>query len=181
MILDADTIETIKALVGCEVGNLEPLKKIAIESLDRAKVLVLFEDEIRGLGFKWDEYAEEIAEIVIRTWVFMAQSLGQLAAGSSPRQLRLYPAWRLKRSKTREIPRQDWYDRWVKAGEAVGWQGACASDFVALKTSPIWQALGDGAGGYRDTWGNPFPPFAIDSGMDWWRVSREECNVLGLV
>ena len=180
MILTADSIETIRALVGCEVGNFEPIKKIAIESIDREKVLSMFEYEIKRLGFKWDFYAEEIAEIVIHTWVFMAQSQRQLAA-QTPGQLRRYPAWRLKRSKVREIPRQDWYDRWVNAGEAVRWQGACASDFVALKTSPIWQALGDGAGGYRDVWGNPFPPFAVDSGMDWWRVSREECDVLGLV
>ena len=51
---------------------------------------------------------------------------------------------------------------------------------VALKSSPIWQALGDGAGGYRDTLGNPYPPFAYNSGLDWSDVDAEECAELGL-
>lgn len=180
MLLDADAIETIRALVGCEVGNLKPIKKLAINSLDRENVLSLFEKEVKRMGFKWDLYAEEIVEIVIRTWKFMEQSRQKISA-QTPGQRRLYPAWRLKRSKTKEVPRQDWHDRWVHAGKFVGWKGACASDFVALKTSPIWQALGNGVGGYNDTWGNPYPPFAVDSGMDWWRVSREECRALGLI
>ena len=52
---------------------------------------------------------------------------------------------------------------------------------VALKNSPIWQALGDGVGGYNDTLGNPYPPFAFDSGMAWVGVDRSECIKLGLV
>ena len=52
--------------------------------------------------------------------------------------------------------------------------------FIALKTSPIWQALGDGAGGFRDTLGNPYPPFAYSSGMAWVAVDRETCERLGL-
>ena len=52
---------------------------------------------------------------------------------------------------------------------------------VALKTSPIWQALGDGAGGYRDTLGNPYPPFAYGSGLAWADVSRDEAIELGLI
>ena len=52
---------------------------------------------------------------------------------------------------------------------------------VALKTSPIWAALGNGAGGYRDTLGNPFPPFAYGSGLAWADVSRDEAIELGLI
>ena len=52
---------------------------------------------------------------------------------------------------------------------------------VALKGSPIWAALGNGAGGYRDTLGNPFPPFAFGSGLAWADISRDEAIKLGLV
>ena len=51
---------------------------------------------------------------------------------------------------------------------------------VALKSSPIWQALGDGVGGFKDTLGNPYPPFAYSSGMGWTDISRRECAELGL-
>lgn len=52
---------------------------------------------------------------------------------------------------------------------------------IALKDSPIWAALGDGAGDYTDTLDNPFPPFAFNSGMDWRDVPRAECEELGLI
>ena len=71
--------------------------------------------------------------------------------------------------------------RWAAAGNATAWQGACRDDLVALKSSPIWAALGEGAGGFKDAIGNPFPPFAFGSGMTWQRVSRDEAAELGLV
>ena len=52
---------------------------------------------------------------------------------------------------------------------------------IALKSSPIWAALGAGAGGFRDTLGNPYPPFAYGSGLDWDDVERERCEELGLI
>ena len=120
-------------------------------------------------------------DLIVKTQRRMAQSLGQLVAGSTPGQLRRYPAWRLVRGGTRRIPRDDWDRRWIAAGSETGWQGACRDDYVALKDSPIWAALGQGAGGFRDAIGNPFPPFAFGSGMTWERVSRDECAALGLV
>lgn len=120
-------------------------------------------------------------DLIVKTQRRMAQSLGQLVAGSTPGQLRRYPAWRLVRGGTRQVPRDDWDRRWIAAGSETGWQGACRDDYVALKDSPIWAALGQGAGGFRDAIGNPFPPFAFGSGMTWERVSRGECDALGLV
>ncbi len=52
---------------------------------------------------------------------------------------------------------------------------------IARKDSPIWQALGDGAGGHEDTLSNPFPPFAFNSGMAWKAVDRARCLSLALV
>ena len=101
-----------------------------------------------------------------------------------------FPAWNLTRLAGRRVPREDWPARWNAAGSSVGWEGAyrpvyhgSGADFgfVALKDSPIWQALGDGAGGFTDTLGNPYPPFAFSSGMSWLQVDRETCERLGLI
>ena len=100
--------------------------------------------------------------------------MGQMAAGESPVFLRTNPAWRLERTGARKKPRGDWKRRWEAAGASVGWQGAAKRSFVALKDSPIWDALGKGVGGFGDTLGSPFPPFAFGSGMAWTNVSRRE-------
>lgn len=93
-----------------------------------------------------------------------------------------FPAWELVRYEDRRMPR-DWAARWKAAGDSVGWVGVArdATEMVALKDSPIWAAIGNGAGGYRDTLGNPYPPFAFSSGMDWRGVRRARCIELGLI
>ena len=117
--------------------------------------------------------------LILRTQRQMAASAARLEARDSD-ELADWPAWRLERYGVRRTPRADWPQRWHAAGEATGWQGACKRVFVALKTSPIWQALGAGAGGFTDTLGNPYPPFAYGSGMDWTDVDAEEAERLGL-
>ena len=119
-------------------------------------------------------------DFIAQTQRRMAQSLGQLAA-QTPGVLKAFPAWRLVRRGTRMDPRDDWDLRWAAAGTATAWQGTCRDDLVALKSSPIWAALGDGAGGFKDAIGNPFPPFAFGSGMGWIAVGRDEAAELGLV
>jgi hypothetical protein len=83
-------------------------------------------------------------------------------------------------------PGQDWPSRWKAAlGDSGDKKAQQAFDgtgrMVALKSSGVWQSLGDGAGGYGDTLGNPFPPFAFDSGMRVDEVSREGAQELGLI
>ena len=117
--------------------------------------------------------------LILRTQRQMAASAARLAE-QTPDVLDAWPAWRLTRMGTRAVPRDDWPARWHAAGERVAWRGAHRTKMVALKSSPIWQALGDGAGGFRDTLGNPYPPFAFGSGLDWVDVSREEALRLGL-
>ena len=117
--------------------------------------------------------------LIIDTQTQMASSVARLSEQTDA-TLNLFPAWELTRLETRAVPRQDWMARWTAAGESVGFEGALQRRFIALKSSPIWQALGNGAGGYRDALGNPYPPFAYSSGMDWVDVSREDCEKLGL-
>ena len=119
--------------------------------------------------------------LIIDTQTQMAASVARLSE-QTPAVLEMWPAWEFVRLEGRAMPRGDWPQRWEAAARAVGFEGV-SRDFgrmVALKVSPVWQALGDGAGGFRDTLGNPFPPFASNSGMGWVDVSREECEALGL-
>ena len=117
--------------------------------------------------------------LIIDTQRQMAASVSRIQT-QTPGTLAAYPAWELTRLVDKHVPREDWPARWRNAGESIGWEGALKDRFIALKTSPIWQALGDGAGGFRDTLGNPYPPFAYSSGMAWVAVGRETCERLGL-
>lgn len=117
----------------------------------------------------------------------MAASVARLWS-QTPATVDAYPAWELTRFEDRRAPRADWQRRWRAAGEAVGWEGALRTSgiypdwgMVALKSSPVWAALGAGAGGFRDALGNPYPPFAYGSGLDWEDVERGRCEELGLI
>ena len=122
--------------------------------------------------------------LILETQTQMAASVAQLQEQTDD-VIEEWPAWELLRLEGRAVPRPDWAARWNAAGKSVSWEGAVETHvggrMVALKSSPIWQALGDGVGGFTDTLGNPFPPFAYSSGMGWEDVSREECERIGLL
>ena len=118
--------------------------------------------------------------LILDTQRQMAASVARLSEETEA-TMTIFPAWELVRTSTRRVPREDWPARWRAAGDSVGWEGALQGRFIALKSSPIWQALGDGAGGFTDTLGNPYPPFAYSSGMNWRAVDADTCEKLGLV
>lgn len=109
-----------------------------------------------------------------------------------------YPAWELSRMYDRAVPRgfraskggalipvpdEDWPSRWREAAEQSGDEAALkvlddTGRMVALKSSPIWAALGSLR---EDSLGNAFPPFAFNSGFDVDGVPRNECEDLGLL
>ncbi len=118
-------------------------------------------------------------QLIIDTNVKQARSMGQMAVGEEdPDVLMALPAWKLTRTGARKKPRGDWAARWKAAGESVGWAGALKRRMVALKNSPIWQAVGDGVGGYDDALGSPYPPFAFGSGMAWVNVDGCEWKAM---
>ena len=109
----------------------------------------------------------------------------------SPEVVQEYPALELLRMFARHVPRgfelgpkgglipvpdDDWPSRWQAAGGEL-----VDGRMVALKSDPIWQALGDGVGGYDDTLENPFPPFAFNSGFMTVDVSRKDAIALGVM
>lgn len=118
--------------------------------------------------------------LILDTQRQMAASVARLSEETEVTAF-MDPAWELVRMGTRRVPREDWPARWHAAGASIGWEGALKDRFIALKSSPIWQALGDGAGGFTDTLHNPYPPFAYSSGMDWRAVDRDTCEKLGLI
>ncbi len=132
-----------------------------------------------GSGGLTDHGSDRRLGLILDTQRQMAATVARLEL-QTPEVLAQWPAWRLTRFVGRRVPRDDWPSRWAAAGNAVGWQGASRTRMVALKSSPIWKALGDGAGGFKDTLGNPYPPFAYGSGMDWEDVGAEEAERLGL-
>ena len=94
--------------------------------------------------------------------------------------------FKLEKGALVTVPGDDWPSRWRAAAQTVGDTDALrilgdTGRMIALKASPIWQALGDGAGGYDDTLGNPYPPFAFNSGYDTDGVDRAQCEELGLI
>lgn len=118
--------------------------------------------------------------LIIDTQRQMAASVAVLSEQTEA-TVAMWPAWELTRLETRAVPRPDWDRRWAAAGLACNFEGALKDRLIALKNSPIWQHLGNGAGGYRDTLGNPYPPFAFSSGMDWVEVDRDKCIALSLI
>lgn len=81
---------------------------------------------------------------------------------------------------------RDWPERWRAAAEEAGDDDAArvldeTGEMIALKSSGIWQSLGDGAGGYEDTLGNPYDPIAFNTYMRQFEVARERMEELGFL
>lgn len=91
--------------------------------------------------------------------------------------LLLYPAQELTPSLAR-VPRTDWPDRFQAAASDAGDDAAGAAfqstgRMVALKTSPLWEAL--------SIFGNPWPPFDWGSTRMLRDVDRADAIGLGLL
>lgn len=164
----------------------------ALDELGFDRDSLLFSDEL-GLrepperGSLQDLSSRARIQLQLETNIRQARSVAQAKAGSTPSALSMFPAWKLVRIYGRRIPR-DWAARWQSAGDSVAWEGAAKGypgltgepRMIALKSSPIWQAIGDGAGGYQDTLGNGYPPFAFGSGLGWLEATAAESKEAGL-
>ena len=149
-----------------------------------------------------DLFSTDRLNLILKTQEQMAQGAAKNIWGNEPAALEQYPAWELIRVAAREVPRG-----LIRKGKGVlepvpedawdtdsgRWQAACtaAEDeealkifkdsgrLVARKDSGVWQSLGDGAGGYDDTLGNDYEPYAFNSGMGRVEVSADEFEKLG--
>jgi len=137
-----------------------------------------------------DLRSQERRELVIETQFRLAANEAYYNSGLSDLSRLQWPAWELIRISPRRIPRgqkmlkgglvddpgQDWPARWIAAGGEL-FEGR----MIAAKDSDVWQALGDGEGGFEDTLGNPYPPFAFGSGYGIREIAREEALIMGVI
>jgi hypothetical protein len=157
------------------------------------------DEELRGT-IK-DLSSDRRIDLMLKTNTDLVHGAGNFVQGQNADVLDAFPAQELFRAESRTVergskrgpkseivddPGNSWESRWRAAATISGDTDALrvftqTGRMVARKDSPIWQALGDGAGGYTDTLGNPFPPFAFNSGM-WVRdIDRDEAIDLGLM
>ena len=128
--------------------------------------------EDQGPGGIRNLMSQRRLDLILKTNVEQARGWARHMEGTTPGALLAYPAQRLVRVRQRRMPR-DWTSRWKEAGDAVGWQGACRDEFVALKLSPIWAQL--------SRFGTPYPPFDFNSGMGVEDVGKRKARELGLL
>ena len=148
-----------------------------------------------------DLFSTDRLNLILQTLTEMTQGAAKNIWGNEPDALEQYPAWELIRVAAVDVPRgmirrgkgfvdvpeQAWDTedgRWPQACDEAGDDEAqsifdATGRMVARKDSGVWQALGDGAGGYDDTLGNDYEPFAFNSGMGRVEVSRQEFIDLG--
>ena len=138
-----------------------------------------------GGGPLTDLRSDARINLVLKTNRDISQGAGWFIQGQQEEVLDAFPAQELVRIESRRVER-NWKTRWMIAAQTSGDVDAARvaelnGRMIARKDSPIWQALGDGAGGYEDSLGNPFAPFAFNSGMDVRDIAYSEAVELGLL
>lgn len=152
-------------------------------------------------GSLTDLFSTDRLNLILKTQQDLMQGAAKNIWGNEPDALEQYPAWELVRVAAVEVPRgekkvkggfetvpEDAWDsdngRWINACREADDNEAqnifeSTGRMIARKDSEVWSALGDGAGGYEDTLGNDFEPFAFNSGMGRVEISAKEFEDLG--
>lgn len=156
------------------------------EGMDQATARVELKEILREIGYTPDPDAagtlkdlssDARLNLVLETNVEMAQGYGYHAQGQDEELLGLYPAQELYRAEDRDEEREWMRVIWPEAAAKVGDTGAInawkSGRMVARKDSPIWTEISD--------FGQPYPPFKYNSGMDVMDVDREEAVALGVM
>lgn len=144
---------------------IEGLQKLGIKEGLKPK-------DPKKVGGLQDITSERRLDLIYSMQTGLAYGHANWKRGMDPAILEAVPAQRLTRVRRAKKPR-NWSVRWAQAGGKVAWAGAIKTDHVALKTSPIWEAL--------SRFGYPYPPFDFNSGMWVKDVLRPEAVRLGLI
>ncbi len=148
-------------------------------------------DEALGIppataGSLRDLSSEKRLNLIYDTQAQLMRGLGLKLRGAT--RADRYPAWELVRvAKFNSENQREWLKRWAIAKDNVESQGTLnlepetlnSSRMIALKSSPIWLALGSSAL-FPDAVNADHPPFAFNSGMGWREVPIEEAEEFGL-
>ena len=113
-------------------------------------------------------------DVMMKTNADQAKGYASHLRATTAGAILAFPAYELVRVQQRKMPR-DWHSRWIKAANAVGWDGVAKDTdrMIALKTSPVWAEL--------SVFGNPFPPFDYNSGMGIRDIAKSVCREIGLL
>lgn len=182
------------------------LKKIFLEELGYDPATGFPGDEQLGIppaepGSLRDLSSDRRINFFLTTQEELMRGAAQKARGEDGSRLVQFPAWELVRIKHREVPRgseasgtKGWVDRWIQAGgklltDAKGHTITITDSpfadergqarLIALKTDPVWQALGD-SDIFDDALDVSHPPFAFNSGKSWREVHHSEARALGV-
>jgi hypothetical protein len=162
-------------------------------NLDRATARVQLQEALRQISYQpttadagtiKDLSSSERLNLILDTNVATAAGYGRDAQAQDPDILDAFPAQELYRAIEVKEPR-DWPTRWRNAAQIAGDPKAMTAfgkdgRMIARKDSPIWEALGNPAN-FDDALGNPYAPFAWNSGMRTRDIDRLEAQELGLI
>ena len=132
-------------------------------SPNTATARCMIKDALRENGH---EVHHERIQMCIETFQGLSNGLARWFHEPSEDYKEQYPARELaKLSQMEETV--NWTERWQSCGGRI----YSGDRMVATIDDPIWLKMGD--------FGLPFPPFALNSGMGWRAVSRQEFLDLG--
>ena len=162
-----------------KVNIIDAMRRKAAEyargETDLSKIRMEFREELETL--KYDPkgatgihnlFSQARIDVIVKTNVAQARGYIQYAEGMSPGAFAAFPAQEFTRVAHRKNARQDWPQRWAKAGGKT-----YGGKMIALKDDPVWVNL--------SVFGNPFPPFDWGSGMGVLDVDRKTAIELGLI
>ncbi|HZZ19347.1 MAG TPA: hypothetical protein VFE25_08260 [Opitutaceae bacterium] len=117
-------------------------------------------------------------DLQLETNVDTARGYGWWAQGQQEDVLDEFPGdelIRLWEPKGGPSAERDWAERWAEVGGQF-----IDGRMVALKNDPIWEELGS-PDNFPDGIGNPYPPFAFNSGMGTRDIGRDDAEGMGLL
>lgn len=153
--------------------------------MDSASARLELKQALQALGYQPDpekrgglqDLSSDVRlNLVLETNVELGQGYGYWRQGQDPEVLVAFPAQELVRVVSPRGAPRDWADRWRQAGGSFYDGGR----MIALKNDAVWDELGSPLN-FDDALGNPYPPFAFNSGMDVVDVSRRTAIELGVM
>lgn len=182
-----------RALFSATVQSVAHLQKlddvingILTGQLDHASARLALKDLLAEQGYVPDPEdagglkdlsSDRRINLQLETNVDTARGYGWREQGMQADVLDEWPAQELYRAfgPSDASKQRDWAARWAEVGGQF-----FGGRMIALKTDPVWERLGD-PGKFPDGLGNPYPPFAFNSGMDVRDIDRAEAEDLGLI
>ena len=186
---EARVLQRLRDVVADVVRGVTPESE-ALRAAGEAPVLLSVPDaklrlqqELAAVGYQpaedqvgtiQDLGSDARLSLMVETNEALTHGHGRWVAAQDGDLLDAFPAWELVRISPAAEPR-NWAVRWMMAGGTT-----YGGRMIAAKGSPVWDGLGNPRL-FPDALGNPYPPFAFNSGMDVRDVSRAEAEALGVI